>query len=274
VALILYASDAESGPNGAIGFEPRANPGNGARTWISFVKNASTAAINLPAKSHIIIPLQIAVSPQATPGDHVVGVVAGLNSKVIGTGTQGQKNNLNLEQRVVLEATFRVSGAVHAALGVTGLSANYHSTWNPIGKGSATVTYTVHNTGNVVLGATQKLTVSGLWGGNASVPALGRIPQLLPGGSARVTVQVSHVTAAFIDHAKLTITPSVPTGVTDPALHAISASTSFSPIPWLLLIIIVLLVAVIIYSLLRGRGRRRYSGTRRIEKTPVPAGQA
>ena len=41
---------------------------------------------------------------------------------------------------------------------------HYADTPNPFGKGDATVTYTIHNTGNAILTARQAVSVSGPFG--------------------------------------------------------------------------------------------------------------
>src|SRR6202044_1132814 len=94
----------------------------------------------------------------------------------------------------------RVSGPLHPKLEIIGLHATYHQqnkTAKPqpqagglsIGAGSTTVTYTVHNAGNVRVQANQTVKVSGLFGSSKAVHP-DAIAQLLPGGSSTVSVVV------------------------------------------------------------------------------------
>lgn len=273
LVLAVYAADATSAADGSIGYRARLSPGADASRWITFGSNASVVNLTLGPQKTAVLPVNVSVPGKASPGDHLAGVFAALTSKIKGKGPVG--SNSNLEQRVSLRAYFRISGTIRPVLSVEHLKITYHQNWNPIGKGSATVSYTVHNTGNVILGGAQHLSISGVFGGGGHVPPLRQIPLLLPGGAVHVTVQVSRVTPALLLHAKVTVSPVATPSAVNPGMHAVKATASTWAIPWLLLLIILLITGGVVYSIIRSRGpHRRYQGERRLPPMPVLAGRS
>ena len=100
----------------------------------------------------------------------------------------------------------------------------------------------MRNTGNVNLGATQIVKLSGLFGGIGSVPTMPKIPELLPGSSASFTVNVRNVWPEFLLTGKVTVTPvGLPNSVLPATMKATSASTTVWAIPWALIILILIL---------------------------------
>lgn len=273
LTILVYSADATSAADGTIGFRPRTSPGTDASRWITFVNGTTTVQLVLHPRQAVVLPVNIAVPPKANPGDHLAGVFASLISQVVGKGQQSQK--LNLEQRVAVRSYFRISGDIHPQLTVEHLRASYHDNWNPIGKGSASIAYTVHNTGNVTLGGPQSVKVSGLLGSTGVKVAIAQVPPLLPGGSATVRVHVKNVSPEFVMTAKVKVVPAGLPSTVNPGLHNASYSATFWAMPWLLLIIIGLILGGTTWAIIRSRGpRRRYSGERRFIPTPELAGRS
>jgi hypothetical protein len=268
--LLVYAADAANGDNGAISYLPRANPGTDAGRWFRFVDNSTAINLTLRPRQIVVLPIQVTIPGNATPGDHVAGVLASLSSKVIGKSGQ----QVTLDQRVALRALFRISGTIVPALTIEHPKAKYRNNWNPFGSGSATVSYTVHNTGNVILGGPQTVKVSGLFGSTGSHAAIANVPLLLPGGSVRVSVRVHGVSPEFIMDAKINVATTGAPSAVNPGIHATKATASFWAIPWMLLLLIALLLGGVIYWIVRGRRgpRRIYRGERRFEPTPMTVG--
>ena len=65
----------------------------------------------------------------------------------------------------------RVPGALRAGLQVQSISTGFSDPLNPFGTGSATVSYTVTNTGNVRQSGTHAVKVTGPFGQSATVQA-------------------------------------------------------------------------------------------------------
>ena len=102
-----------------------------------------------------------------------------------------------------------------------------------------TVEYTVHNTGNVSLGAHQSVQVAGLFGLGGAGARVQDVPLLLPGASVRQSVDVPGVLPLVRMTATVTLRPIPPTGAVDPVLPGrIVASTSFWALPWVLLLLV------------------------------------
>lgn len=77
------------------------------------------------------------------------------------------------------------------------LHLQYSGTLNPLAKGDATVTYTVRNTGNVILAARQAVSVAGPFGiGRVSADAIDESPMLQSGETWTVSVPVPAVAPA------------------------------------------------------------------------------
>src|SRR5262249_10492612 len=115
---------------------------------------------------------------------------------------------------------------------------------NPFGSGSATISYSVANTGNVRISAAQTLKVTGL-GGSASVTPR-NLPVILPGDSVRVTTTVGGLYPAGSFTAKVTVTPGWPKASPSAPVNltAVTGSASFFALPWALIALIILLAGL------------------------------
>jgi hypothetical protein len=246
ISVLLYAADATASSDGSIGFAPRAEPGSDASRWITFGAGARTMTVRLaPAQSHVV-PISVVVPANASPGDHLVGVMASYFGRVVGKSGQ----QIKFEQRVALRAMFRVSGEIRTLLTIDNLTVHYHGTLNPFGTGSATVTYTVHNAGNVLLAGTQRVSVTGIFGSTGSTSQLVRLPLMLAGASFPMRVEVRHVWPQLLMHAKVSVAPLGVAGSVDTGLHAASASATFWAIPWTLLALVVAAVGLMVGAIL------------------------
>lgn len=246
VTLLVYTADATAGAGGAIGYAPRNDPGRDARRWITFGGGRESVSLRLRPRESRLVPIDVAVPANATPGDHLTGVLVSFLGRVVGQSGQ----NVDLEQRVALRALFRVSGMIRSQLAVEHLKVEYHGTLNPFGAGDATVTYVVRNTGNVLLSGRQRLDVTGVLGSTGSTSRLVRLPLMLPGASFPMRVHVAHVWPQLLMHARVTVRPLGVAGAVNPTLSPASASTSFWAVPWSLLALVVLLAGALVLGLL------------------------
>jgi hypothetical protein len=224
-----------------------------------------SGAITVAPRSTLVLPIQLSIPANASPGDHTGGISVGLL-----TISKNKKNEpVTFEQRVVTKVLVRVSGTVHAALTVTDLQASYEGTLNPVGRGNVVVRYTVHNNGNVNLGGHQKVTVSGIFGASGPKPALADVPVLLPGSSDSISVRLTGVLPQVLLHGTVRVVPIAQPGAVDPGLHEFTATTTFWAIPWMLLLIVVVLVALTL-ALRWWRRRRNQPGRHGASTTRVP----
>jgi hypothetical protein len=266
LTLNLYPIDAVNGHDGAIGYLPKGTPTPGASAWVRIPAVDSTAQIRIPPRTARILPIQLAVPLKAAPGDHAAGIILSLTSKV--KGKTGQL--VDFEQRVALRIFVRVSGDLVAKLEIEKLRARFDGALNALGRGDVKVDYTVHNSGNVTLGGTQRVQISGLLGTAGSVSTLVDVPALLPGGTVSVSTTVKHVLSVFLMAAKVTVSPLAVPGDADPPLQDGVATTKFWAVPWIPLDV-ALCLALGIPVLIRRRLRRRQaSGRHAGRQTPEP----
>ncbi len=264
VVLTVYATDALNAPDGGFGLQPVETKPVDAGSWVSL--GGPRLQVRVPARSvnklgqqvvgSVLLPVQLTVPKSANPGDHVGGIVASLDT--VSSSKDG--NRVRLQQRVASRMFIRVSGPLHPSLSVQNLKVRYRGSLISQTGGTATVTYTVHNGGNVKLGGRQRLSVSGLFGLAGRTPAIADIPLLLPGSSADVTVLVSHLTGQLRMHASVVVAGLQLPGDTNPPVPDAKAGSYFWVWPWLLLGVLAVLLAAAGY-LYRRRRRRRAGGS-------------
>ncbi|MGW7523305.1 hypothetical protein [Streptomyces sp. NPDC054783] len=256
LTLRLYAGDAFITGDGGFDVLAAGRKSTLVGSWVKLGRGQ----VRVPGRSHVIVPFTLTVPPGATPGDHAGGIVASLS----GTGTDARGDKVKVDQRVGARIYLRVSGTLSARLVVDGPHTEYHGTLNPFGTGSATVTYTVRNTGNVRLAAHQVLRVSDLFGGDATVRGLRDIPELLPGSALKVTATATGVLPTVRDSATVTVDPVPVRGdVPPPVRPRVTASAGFWAVPWTALGLILLLGAGVAVALVRRRRRSAGSASRR-----------
>ncbi|HJQ48868.1 MAG TPA: DUF916 domain-containing protein [Amycolatopsis sp.] len=253
VDLRIYASDAFNTPEGGFDLLAATRKPLDLGLWAVPVKDS----VSVPARSIAIVPFTITVPANATPGDHAGGIVASLATEQ--TQANGQK--VAVEQRVGARIYLRISGDLHPALSVTDLSVDYHGSL--LGRGEATMSYIVRNTGNVRLSGKQWANVSTPWGSTVDAPALAAIPQLLPGSSMTMSTKVGGLVPAGWLTGTVHVDPVAVPGQADPVGPAAEASATVAAIPWLYVAVFVVLVLAIVFWIW---GRRRRGAPAEPEK--------
>ncbi|MFC7649557.1 hypothetical protein ACFQX6_61145 [Streptosporangium lutulentum] len=198
------------------------------------------------------VPFTVTLPDDAAPGEYMGGVVTS-------PAQAGEADGTDAEQRLGIRIRLRVGGELTPKLSVEDLRLRYSGTPNPFGKGDATVTYTIHNTGNAILTARQAVSLSGPFG--SSDVRTGQIddsPQLLPGDTWKVSVPVHGVAPVL----RLTGTVALIPLLTDASgsvapLAAAETTTGSWTIPWTLLLLLVVLCGLVVAGLVLRRRRRR-----------------
>jgi len=239
VAFLIYATDASgTTTSGALTLLPANQKPSDIGSWATFPRHVRQLSVIIPAGQGIVEPFTVTVPRLATPGDHTGGMIAAIG--VPRRTASGQM--VTLYQRIAVPIEMRVTGKLHAALQVHQTGCGFNNPLNPFGGGSASVSYTVTNTGNVKLSGTQRVTITGPFGVKSTLrPAA--LPVVLPGDSIRFTVASGALYPAGPLSAHVTVTPRWPAHATPLAVTLVSASASTSAfaVPWALLVLLILL---------------------------------
>ncbi|CCH18143.1 WxL protein peptidoglycan domain-containing protein [Micromonospora lupini] len=251
LTLAVYAADGFTTDAGQLDLLTRDKKSVAVGAW---VRAGAGSVVIQPGKT-AQVPFTINVPANATPGDHVGGILTTLTQA-------DQTEGINVDRRLGIRITLRVGGELKPNLAIENLHVTYDGSSNPFGKGDATVAYTIHNTGNAALSGKQAVSVSGPFGvlraraGDIAAP-----PQLLPGESWDVTVPVRGVAPAVRLAATATVTPLLTdaSGSTT-SLKPIEATAHGWALPWTVVLALVVLIAVVVGAYLyrrRSRARRR-----------------
>ncbi|MDG4772880.1 DUF916 domain-containing protein [Solwaraspora sp. WMMD792] len=251
ITLDVYASDAFTTDQGGFDLLPATGEPVDVGSWVTFESRTFT----VPSTSRLDVPFTIAVPDNATPGDHPGGIVASLAA----TGTDAEGNQVAVDHRVGSRIYLRVTGELQPGLDVVDLSTTYDGTWNPVGGGTVTTSFTVRNTGNVRLTGRPELTVAGPFGLAGRSVTGDPLPEILPGDSFRTTIRVDGVPPMFRLGARLTVAPvAVTDEVLDPAPATVTRESGLWAVPWpQLVILLVIGLAGWLITARRRRARRR-----------------
>ncbi|GAB1823798.1 COG1470 family protein [Herbidospora sp. RD11066] len=247
LTLGVYASDGYTTDTGQLDLLARDKKSVGIGAWVQAGKDSVTIAPGATAK----IPFAVNVPSNAPPGDYVGGILTSLTQATTGQG-------INVDRRLGIRIKLRVSGELKPNLTVEDLRMDYAGTFNPFGSGDATISYTIHNTGNAVLSAKQSMSVAGPFGWMATDAGdLAAPPDLLPGESWEVSVPVHGVAPAFRLAATTVLMPLMTdaSGATT-SLEPVSVTADAWALPWTQLVLLVLLVALVVGVIVLSRRRR------------------
>jgi hypothetical protein len=253
LSLRLYPADAfNAAGGGGFGLKLESDTQTDVGTWVTLAKQNITLA---PGKSEKV-NFTMAVPRNATPGDHIGGIVA-VNKAVEGTPDGGV--TVALKRAVGSRIYARVQGPLSPAVNITNIQVEMtHQAQIPfLQTGSAQITYTAVNTGNVRINADQGLLITGLFGQVIAQPILPKAPELLPGQQMTLTQQVDGIPALNQLNVRVELQSAELTSGADATVWVI---------PWVTVLVVVLVVVLLL--VLRW-WRRRSAGA-----TPAPRGDS
>ncbi len=195
----IYATDALNNPDGEFDLLEADEVPVGVGSWVDM----GAEQIPVEARTQVTIPITITIPENATPGDHAGAVLA--SNAAVSTGPDGQQ--LTLDRRTGTQIFVRVNGPLTAELAVADIATDYTSSLNPL-SGSATVSYTIENRGNVSLGGTVQASVGGPLGLGEQKGTENELPLLLPGSSITLTENFDNVPAFGVAVTKVQLNPS------------------------------------------------------------------
>lgn len=236
--LALRPADAVLDAAGKVDMAGAAARAAGVGAWVHLQQQS----VVVEPGSTLTVPFVITPPKGAGAGDHVGGIVTSAGGK-----------------RAGLQIRLRISGALKPGLAVGGVHVDYDGTANPVGGGSATVSYTVRNTGNTILSARQAVSVAGplgVW--KRAAARVGDTPALPPGATWQVSAPLRDVAPALRVRATVKVTPLLidAAGSTAP-LAVVQAGGGTWALPWTLLVALVLLVGLGVFGVRRVRVPRR-----------------
>ncbi|MEE1754439.1 DUF916 domain-containing protein [Streptomyces sp. SP18CS02] len=198
--------------------------------------------VTVPARSSVMVGITLRIPRDASPGDHVGALVA-VDERV----QPGAGSHIGVQRGVGARIYLRVDGPQRPSLSVEDVRFTARSPQIPwSGSSTSTVSYTLHNTGNVKLDPRVSLHVGGVFLGGPDERRLENIPaELLPGQKVRLSESWSG--APFAGWGDVTVTATA-----DKARG--TGSDGFIRVPWLLAGILVLLLTAGL--LVRHRRRR------------------
>jgi hypothetical protein len=242
--LAVYAADAFTSEGGLLDLVTKDTKPTKVGAWVHVDRPDVTVR---PGES-VEVPFTVDLPDDAAPGEYMGGIVTSL--------TQAGAADRRLGIRIRL----RVGGELRPSLSVEDLDVRYSGTPDPFGfgKGDATVSYTIRNTGNAVLTARQAVSLSSLFG-SPGVRA-GRIvdsPQLLPGDTWKVSVPVHGAAPVLRLTGTVTLTPLLTDAAGSVApLPVVEGAAQTWTIPWAPLLLLVLLCGAGVAALTFRRRRQ------------------
>ncbi|MFJ9818267.1 WxL protein peptidoglycan domain-containing protein [Streptomyces sp. NPDC101151] len=256
----LYAADAyNTARDGGFAVRTLKEHMRGVGAWAK----PATSRVTVPGHKTVTVPFTLRVPQGAEPGDHPGAIVA-LDERIDpGSG----KLALGVQRAVGARVYLRVSGPTLPAISVEHMHISHPQPLVPgIGNSTATISYTLRNTGNVTLDPKVELRARGLFGRTLLDRDLTRVPsELLPGQRVRLT-EAWHG-APQLDWGDITLTASAQD-------TRQSASASFFALPWLLaglVFVAGVVTGVLLVRARRGRARRSAPVRRSPRAAPTPS---
>ncbi|MEV6281346.1 DUF916 domain-containing protein [Kribbella sp. NPDC051770] len=228
--LDVYAADGFTADSGQLDLRAKGEKATSVGAWV----RAGVGHLSIAAGKSASVPFTMTVPADAAPGDHIGGIVTSLASAG--------------DQRMGVRIQVRVGGELKPQLSVSDVRVK-----PSLVGGDATVSYTVHNTGNATVSARQTASLAGPFGQLKVTSAdVADSPALLPGDKWNATVAVKGVAAVVPLSADVTVVPLL----TDAAgstseLAAVDAGAHARVLP--VVLIVVLLVLVITGLIVRKR---------------------
>ncbi|WP_159618613.1 hypothetical protein [Ruania rhizosphaerae] len=255
----VYASDGVVGAEGAFDVLPPDHEPTDGGSWVTFgevdqarAQPDGTLLIELEPEESAAIPLIIDVPDDARPGDHPAGVVAELAAQA--------DRAVEVTSRIGVRLHLQVEGEMEAQLVAEDVHAQWVPTWNPFAPGSVQVSYVVHNTGHVRLGARTTSEVATAFGLGSSSNTQ-ELREVLP--DQRVRMQSEHSLWGLVcSQLMIALQPHV-VGEDELEVEPEGGTVTAGvwTVPWAqMALVVIIAVAVIAWR------RRRRTAARRVQK--------
>lgn len=197
--FLIYATDAiNEQATGAFSLLKRDVKPTDLGSWVT----TKSDRVTIQPKTKATIPFNLLIPSDATPGDHVAGIVA----SVLSAGTS-KGSTVTLEQRVGTRMYLTVSGERVPGVRVAGVTSGFTSSFNPFAPGDMTVGYDVRNSGNTRLDVTNTVSVTGPFGIPLGTFAPKPLTNLLPRQTVHYEAKMPGVIALLLAWSTVTVSP-------------------------------------------------------------------
>lgn len=252
--VTVYATDAFNTEAGDFALLDASAAPTDTGSWVSLEDGSARMQFELAAGASRPVRFTLTVPADAGPGDHAGGLIV---------SAQTPSDQILVDRRVGTRMYVRVPGDLQSLLNITGMTATYTPTLNPL-DGTADVTLTVTNQGNVALAPTLVLSTKSFFGTELTERRLENLDELLPGASHTVTYSLGPVGQfVYVNAAASLYSRGDQTGTTSavPDAPQVDRDAGMWAVPWILVGILVLAALAVLV----GRWRRRRDDRRAAE---------
>lgn len=243
----VYPADGYNTPrDGAFALRTGEEPQKAVGLWTK----VGDDEITVPAGRALDLPFTVTIPDNATPGEHIGGVVVA--NKAVERAEEAGGATIGLRRAVGARIYLRVSGTLVPGVRIDGLRVENIEPELPWGGPKGTVIkYTVANVGNVRLTPSIRVKATGLFGRVLRDFPARALPELLPG--QRLDLELPWDGAPPADKVSVTAELSTRTG-----LQSV-ARTGYTTLPWQTLVAatVLVLAAFLLFRLRRRLTARR-----------------
>lgn len=268
ISVRVYAMDAVTTSDGAFTLPPAGTASKDVGAWVGV---GGDEVFEIAPSTRLDIPFRLTVPPDASPGDHAGGVVAAL-SELSASGDGAQQ--VAVDRRVGARIYVTVPGEQLPALAVGDVEVAYDGGWN-LFDGTATVAYTLTNTGNMRVGGDVRLALDGPFGWRLGAAEPRSNPEILPGASVRVEEELTGIVPALLLTAAAELQPSFAGGAAAIGGEHRASGTGWAipyPIAIAVLVLLALLAVVVVRRVRRRRAAKRARAAAAGGSDAAPAG--
>ncbi|TDC70244.1 DUF916 domain-containing protein [Actinomadura sp. GC306] len=226
ISFKVYGTDAYNTPRDA-GFALRSaeETSSDVGAWISL----KAASPKIPGGKAREIPFTLKVPGNATPGEHIGGIVA-LNTAVESVQESGGAR-VGIRRAVGARVYLRVTGPLTPGMRADGLGVARTEPLVPfVRSGRGTVRYTIVNTGNQRISPTARVRATGVFGREVKRWPDRRIPEILPGERTEITLPWDGPPA--LDRVTVRVELTAAGGID------VRTQTRFTAVPWAALLVL------------------------------------
>lgn len=237
LTVALYAADGFTTKTGEFDLRTRDAETETVGAWVAL----ESEEVSLQPGESVDVPFRITV-PKAARGEYVGGIV-----------TSEVSDATTVQQREAVRVRLHVGSSFRPALSIEDLHVDYSPTL--FGPGSATVTYTVRNSGDTLISSEQSLLIAGSFGmAPLRADDYQSTPLLLPGETWTMTDEIHGVLPLALLTATVSAVPLYvdAAGSTGP-LQVVDQSTVGAAVPWLALVLVIVVLALLVWWLRRRR---------------------